>query len=975
MNSNAQAAALSAFKALNKPRDGPPPPAGVPGTKPRARLTKQPAKPVATTPGSQSAPSSKASSSAGHSQPPSRPSGSSRSVSPYYRLNGDSAQQPLAVPKQPFAAPRSPSSGPKQPSGMPRSPSSGPKSPLAAPKSPVPAAAVATPQQTSVATEKAATPATAPPAQNATPSHTATPVRSTTPARSTTPSGSLSEPSPPPEATQAAQVAQEEYCEYKHAATPSTPQPPQIASPTPSSRPPSHWSASGPPQPVLDTPRASSAPETDDHPTISTPGSFLRQAPRDRKSMGLALAAASRASEPQPPALPRSATVTGSLTTQPLEPGFEPQPPRTSPRLPASDSSQSLRSYLSSPSPKVSSSDMIKSVKQSISAHQVTQQQRDDQRAKRLSANLDPQCMIKSLKTSLASQQKKGETRPDPHASTRLQQFRDSVDIKRIHTPVEPQDNPEVWHEHARNVELYHQMLHDGTLDGTLDASDASSSGHEYPFPVVDSSSETSSIVSAMSATPSAAPSDNPPHIVVSDHNSGSPWPSPCPSPLAPPTPPIARSVSNTSSPVMLPPSSQPVHFTRAAASSAESLSLAPVSVPSAAATTRAAAVGSVASPPTPIIPGAATVASTPTNRPESPYDSEVPSPPRPPSIISNQRTGSVESIKTRGSLDEPGGRNPSVGSSTASFGATLSPSQTAVSAPVDPPARQPRRKPPPDYIALPRASDTDTDLESVKTPSTETAPPPVVPSFPRFPEISKHKNKAPPKYSQESLLLSEAEEEEEYDEPEPAAPHQQPAQAQVAFKTTMRKTKRSDKKNLFNENKPWKNHTELNYLSEAERKRYEGVWVSNRGSYIGAIVTRLAGVCYDDDATAESPSNSDTGSNPSLMAAKGASSECDQRQDYHGVFHAEVGQLMAAPVVKRIWERSRLPDQTLEQIWSLVDQRHDGTLSKAEFLVGMWLIDQCLYGRKLPRKVEQSVWDHLGYYGFNVNVNLKKKR
>ena len=55
--------------------------------------------------------------------------------------------------------------------------------------------------------------------------------------------------------------------------------------------------------------------------------------------------------------------------------------------------------------------------------------------------------------------------------------------------------------------------------------------------------------------------------------------------------------------------------------------------------------------------------------------------------------------------------------------------------------------------------------------------------------------------------------------------------------------------------------------------------------------------------------------------------------------------------MVKRIWKRSRLPSDTLEKIWNLIDFRRDGTLNKNEFLVGMWLVDQCLYGRKLPKK------------------------
>lgn len=38
-----------------------------------------------------------------------------------------------------------------------------------------------------------------------------------------------------------------------------------------------------------------------------------------------------------------------------------------------------------------------------------------------------------------------------------------------------------------------------------------------------------------------------------------------------------------------------------------------------------------------------------------------------------------------------------------------------------------------------------------------------------------------------------------------------------------------------------------------------------------------------------------------------------------------------------------------------------DGTLTCEEFIVGMWLIDQCLYGRKLPKIIPLSVWETIG--------------
>lgn len=278
-----------------------------------------------------------------------------------------------------------------------------------------------------------------------------------------------------------------------------------------------------------------------------------------------------------------------------------------------------------------------------------------------------------------------------------------------------------------------------------------------------------------------------------------------------------------------------------------------------------------------------------------------------------------------------------------------------------------PKRKPPPlDLLGPPGFS----DAESVPPSS------PLPTPLPRFPDVSRKKKHV--KAMPEPLLLSDIGDADDLeDEPLEPSPlvvltpvqHQHP----VAFKKTMRKAnKRKDKKFSFNEDKPWKNHTELNYLLDQERKRYEGVWVLNRGLYVGCMVTRLRGVDYNGDKPVPL---GDTEADPSLVAALGAQLEVDDTRDIHGLVHVDIDQLMVAAVVKRIWKRLRLPDQTLEQIWSKVDFRHDGTLTKLEFLVGMWLIDQCLYGRKLPKKVDDKVWESLGYYGFNMNVNLKKKR
>lgn len=93
--------------------------------------------------------------------------------------------------------------------------------------------------------------------------------------------------------------------------------------------------------------------------------------------------------------------------------------------------------------------------------------------------------------------------------------------------------------------------------------------------------------------------------------------------------------------------------------------------------------------------------------------------------------------------------------------------------------------------------------------------------------------------------------------------------------------------------------------VTEREKKRYEGVWAANRGLFL-----------------------------PPAQADE-----------------------VAAMVVRDIWARSRLPPHVLEEVWELVDSRRVGRLLREEFVVGLWLIDQGLKGRKLPVRVRESVW------------------
>lgn len=107
--------------------------------------------------------------------------------------------------------------------------------------------------------------------------------------------------------------------------------------------------------------------------------------------------------------------------------------------------------------------------------------------------------------------------------------------------------------------------------------------------------------------------------------------------------------------------------------------------------------------------------------------------------------------------------------------------------------------------------------------------------------------------------------------------------------------------------------------VTESERKRYEGVFAANRG-----LLLKPA----------------DRKTSPSRLIDP----------------HSESNQVVNL-VVRDIWDRSRLPLQVLEQIYDLVAPGEPMHLNREQFVVGLWLIDQKLKGRKLPVRVSESVW------------------
>ena len=107
--------------------------------------------------------------------------------------------------------------------------------------------------------------------------------------------------------------------------------------------------------------------------------------------------------------------------------------------------------------------------------------------------------------------------------------------------------------------------------------------------------------------------------------------------------------------------------------------------------------------------------------------------------------------------------------------------------------------------------------------------------------------------------------------------------------------------------------------VTEKERKRYEGVWAANRGLFT-----------FWDFRTTEFENSSRP---PTEMDA------------------------VLNIVVRDVWERSRLPRGELEEVWDLVARENANTLRRDEFVIGLWLLDQRLKGRKLPMRVSSSVW------------------
>lgn len=187
--------------------------------------------------------------------------------------------------------------------------------------------------------------------------------------------------------------------------------------------------------------------------------------------------------------------------------------------------------------------------------------------------------------------------------------------------------------------------------------------------------------------------------------------------------------------------------------------------------------------------------------------------------------------------------------------------------------------------------------------------------------------------------------------------------------RTKHRAMVRSHKRKSFNEDKPWKSHVDIGYISERERKRYEGIWVTNRNSYLELLPwwnQPLQDEEQEQEQEREMDHESQHGLEEELEEEREQESGQGQEQD------ADIPEdgLMLNLIVMEIWSRSNLSNQLLGQIYDKVDTRHDGTLNRQSFLTGMWLVDQCLYGRKLPKQIDQRVWDSVDKFVISIPNN-----
>lgn len=142
--------------------------------------------------------------------------------------------------------------------------------------------------------------------------------------------------------------------------------------------------------------------------------------------------------------------------------------------------------------------------------------------------------------------------------------------------------------------------------------------------------------------------------------------------------------------------------------------------------------------------------------------------------------------------------------------------------------------------------------------------------------------------------------------------------------------------------------------ITEREKKRYEAVWASNRGLF-------LVQPQQQHQQQQQQQQQSQNSSGPDLSQRPQLATQQNHEQPVRSESYEELSECVANVVVRDIWSRSRLPPAELAEVWDLVYGYAripvHAALTKQEFVVGMWLIDQRLRGRKIPPRVSESVW------------------
>lgn len=143
-------------------------------------------------------------------------------------------------------------------------------------------------------------------------------------------------------------------------------------------------------------------------------------------------------------------------------------------------------------------------------------------------------------------------------------------------------------------------------------------------------------------------------------------------------------------------------------------------------------------------------------------------------------------------------------------------------------------------------------------------------------------------------------------------------------------------------------------FITESERKRYEGLWAANKGLLLIDLEPDRLGVAT-----------------PSAVGAKSYGPHNFQQQQHVWSSTPDYTELLAdcvdSLVARDIWSRSRLPFDHLADVWDLVDRGEKGRLSRDEFVVGTWLVDQSLKGRRLPTSVQDEVWQSVRRLGVKI--------